>query len=98
MVGTRYDYLLILVVLVMFIGTAHGEDILAAARKPEFWSAGLVYLICCGVLDYFAIRLRWWTFDASKIAGVTLAEIPLEEFILFGAIYSLTIGAWSRPT
>ncbi len=97
MIGTRYDYLLILAVLLLFVCAAHGQDIRAAARKVEFWMAGAVYLICCGILDYLAIRLRWWTFNEAKISGVVIADIPVEEFVLFGAIYSLTIGAWTRP-
>jgi lycopene cyclase domain-containing protein len=98
MVGTRFDYLLILAVLLLFVGAAHGEDIRAAARKTEFWTAGVVYLFCCGVLDSIAIRLRWWTFNESKISGVAFADIPVEEFVLFGAIYGLTIGTWTRPS
>ena len=98
MVGTRYDYLLMLTVLLVFVLAAHGKDIKTAATRNEFWRAGSTYLICCGVLDYWAIHLHWWTFDERKISGLVVGNIPFEEFVLFAAIYGLTIGAWTRPS
>jgi lycopene cyclase domain-containing protein len=78
----------------VFVLSAFSRQITAISREKSFWLSLAIYLLSCALLDFTAIRLGWWSFSIKKICGLRIAEVPVEEFILFILIFLLTLSAW----
>jgi hypothetical protein len=96
MIPQRYDYLVTLAVLVLFMVAAYSREICRASGTREFWSGGLTFVLLCGALEVIGLSMRWWAFDMTKTCGLRLHGIPVEEFILFSLIYVLAISGWEH--
>lgn len=98
MIPDRLEYLTILVVLLIFVASAYSRELSHCIRRHEFWAALPIYFVCCTILDLVAIRLKWWTFRSSKLVGLTILEIPFEEYMLFAVTYLLSIALWEAES
>lgn len=94
MLPPRLEYLFLLAVLVLVGLSLFWDIILRLFRLPEFWLSNSIFVLTCGTIDYFAVRMEWWAFSAQRTCGLKIAEIPIEEFLLFFWFFSFTVCIW----
>jgi lycopene cyclase domain-containing protein len=94
MLPPESEYLVVLMVLMLFVAAAAWEQVRTLAKERAFWLSLVVYLVLCIALDIIAVRLRWWSFPAPTNFGITVGGVPIEEFILFVVIFVSATAAW----
>lgn len=94
MLDSRLEYLAILLTLCIFTVSLFGPQIKLLRRKSEFWCALTTFLLMGFGLDLIAMSWGWWSFANTRVIGLHVGQVPIEEFVLFIVIFILAISAW----
>ena len=93
-IPSNFEYLALLLLGLALGWLFFGSRTLRLAGKPEFWVGLLLYLGVCAWFDFSGLRLGWFQFDSTRILGITVFTVPVEEYLLFAQFYFFTAVAW----
>lgn len=98
MIPTKLEYLFLLAVMTLAGWSLFERPIRALAGKRSFWTNLAVFTVACAAIDVAALNLGWWRFSHERIVGILIGPIPVEEFVLFALVFSVTIAIWESLT
>jgi len=89
---SRFEYAFVILMLGMLLAAVFHRPLGREARRPAFWVGLAVFFAGCMVLELVALTAGWWTFEPSKVLGLWLLGIPVEELLLFVGFFVLVTG------
>lgn len=94
MIPTKLEYLFLLTVMALTGWSLFERPIRMLVRKRSYWASLVVFIVACAAIDLAALKLGWWRFSHERIVGFLIGPIPVEEFVLFTLVFSITIAIW----
>jgi len=61
----------------------------------SFWITVVIFFIYSSMLEYIALKQKWWNFNPGRIMGILILSIPVEEYLLFLLFAFFVIGMWN---
>ncbi len=91
----RYEYLLVLLVVVAFPLVRSGDRHLGLYERPGRLLAAIVLpSILFWAWDIVGVMRSHWWFNENAILGIRLAGLPVEEWLFFPVIAFVAIFTW----
>lgn len=94
MIPEKLEYLFLLTLLALLIGTFLGEATLRLLKKRSFWISCALLCATWTLIEIHALRQHWWVFSPNKLCGYTIATVPIEEYIVFVLIHTAVVATY----
>jgi lycopene cyclase domain-containing protein len=94
LLATRFEYLFLLLVWAAAGVSILWPRIAPLLRARHFWVSSAIFVAIGAVVDWIAISQAWWDWSPTRTCGLTIAAIPVEEFIGFFTGHMLAVAAW----
>lgn len=96
MMPSEFEYLFVLMTFFAVGISILWVEFTTLLSSRLFWFGCSIFYVLCLAIEIIALKNGWWTFVPSKHLGLKIWQIPLEEFLLFGMFYALTVSAWEK--
>lgn len=84
---------------VLIIGSLTGilifqGNLLLVIRERTTYPPLLLFIALAACFDIVGIQSKWWIFSSTKLLGINILMVPIEEYFLFLSAFLMTAAAW----
>lgn len=95
MISSKLEYLTLALIYGLVTFTLFKEQVLYLFGQKSFWFSCALFCLNWTFLEIYALQAHWWEFNPDKVTGISIAGLPIEEYLVFFLIHTATTALWT---